>query len=308
MNLRELSKKINIKGTLLYDEPMSLHTSFKIGGPADLFFKPLDIEDLRIIFSFCLSEKLPFFILGSGANILVSDRGIRGAVIDMSNIKSISIKGTFLSASAGLPISTAAALAGENNLSGMEFIYSMPGSVGGSLWMNARCYGKSISEILVSAELLTDKLELVTFKAKSGGFGYKLSPFQKMDAIIINAVFRLKKGKSTEITSRMEQIEEDRRKKGHFLFPSAGSVFKNNRSFGMPTGEIIEKAGLRSYSQGGAKISDYHANIIINNGNAKAAEVLKLIELIEERVFNRFGFKLEREIILAGEWRESRRE
>lgn len=308
MNLRELSKKINIKGTVNYNEPMRLHTSFKIGGPADIFFIPADIEDLKNIYSFCLTENIPCFILGSGANILVSDRGVRGAVIDMSSIKSISIDGTSLSAEAGLPISKAAAIAGENGLSGMEFIYAMPGSVGGSLWMNARCYGKSISEILVSAELLTDKLELIKYRKKSHDFGYKRSPFQKMHTVIIEAVFRLKRGKSTEIASKMEQIEADRREKGHFLFPSAGSVFKNNRAFGMPTGEIIEKAGLRGYQLGGAQVSDYHANIIINRDNASAEDVLKLIEFTEKRVFNKFGFRLEREVILAGEWPEIRRD
>ncbi|MCD6120467.1 MAG: UDP-N-acetylmuramate dehydrogenase [Spirochaetales bacterium] len=308
MNLRELSKKINIKGTLLYNEPMSLHTSFKIGGPADIFFKPEDTGDLKTIFSFCLSEGLPYFILGAGANILVSDKGIRGTVIDMSEINSISIKDTSLCASAGLPISRASEIAGKRNLSGMEFIYSMPGSVGGSLWMNARCYGKSVSEILVSAELLTDKLEFINYKAGSSEFGYKISPFQRINAVITKAVFNLKRGEYSRITSKMREIEKDRRSKGHFLFPSAGSVFKNNRSFGTPTGKIIEKAGLKGFSLGGAKISDFHANIIINAGNAKADDVLRLIEIIEERVFERFGFKLEREIILAGEWQKGRRE
>ncbi|NOY08831.1 MAG: UDP-N-acetylmuramate dehydrogenase [Spirochaetes bacterium] len=307
MNLRELTKKINIKGRLFFDEPMEKHTTFRIGGPADLFCIPEDIEDLKVFFSFCMEEDIPYFTLGAGANILVSDMGIRGAVIDLSLLNGIKFDGTYLSVSAGTLISEASRYAEEKSLTGMEFIYSMPGSTGGSLWMNARCYGRSVSDILDSAEILTENLTVRKYQAKREDFGYKVSPFRKMKGIIINASFRLSQGTKKEISEKMAQIKVDREKKGHFLFPSAGSVFKNNRDFGMPAGKIIEKTGLRGFTIGGAKVSDYHANIIVNTGGARASDVLRLIELVENRVFKQFGFKLEREILLAGQWQHGDR-
>ncbi len=312
-NLRNIMEKINIserfKGTILTKEPMKNHTSFQIGGPADIFIVPRDKDDTIEILNILRELSIPYFILGTGTNILVSDKGIREAVIDLTNLRGISISGTSITALAGTPISDVAKSAMEASLTGMEFIYSMPGSTGGAVWMNARCYGKSISDVLDSVEYieLTDKssaegIKLKREKAKREDFGYKKSPFQGKQRVIVSASFKLTKGEQQKIAEKMARIKRDREEKGHFLYPCAGSVFKNNRAFGIPTGKIIEKIGLKGYRIGDAQIAEFHGNIIINRGNASATDVLKLIELIEKKVFEHLRFKLEREILLVGEW------
>ncbi len=309
-NLRNIVEKINIskrfKGTILTDEPMRFHTSFRIGGPADIFAIPADVKDLIEILKLCEELSIPYFILGEGANILVADRGIRGTVIDLGKLKGIEISGTSIRALSGTPISDVSQAARDFSLTGMEFIYAMPGSTGGAVWMNARCYGKSVSEVLDSVEYIEispeGEVKSKTEKIRKEDFGYKTSPFQGKKQIITGTTFSLSPGKKENITEEMERIKEDREKKGHFLYPCAGSVFKNNRAFGLPTGKIIERTGLKGYSVGDAQIATFHANIIINRGNASATEVLKLIELTEKKVFEKFGFKLEREILLVGEW------
>ncbi len=303
-NLDEIVKKINIEGPVLFDEPMIRHTSFKIGGPADVLIVPNNLDELSRLFGLLLEENIPYFILGAGANILVSDRGIRGVVIDLSAIKGCYFdrERGILSAYAGTEVNDACDEALRLNLAGIEFLYSMPGSIGGSIWMNARCYGSSISEILEWVEILDDSCKLKRLPVDKRDFGYKTSPFQKKKVIIYRGGFRLYQGKREEIQEKREQYRQDREKKGHFLYPSAGSIFKNNRSFGNPTGKIIDTLGLGGYGIGGALVSDLHANIIINTGKARADEVLELIRLIEEKVYQHLGFKLEREILLIGEW------
>ena len=302
INVRKLAEKINIRGRLLFEEPMRYHTSFKIGGPADLFVIPANQEELKKILFICKEESAPYFLLGSGANILVSDKGIRGVVIDLKNLGGISVEGNRISAGAGVPISDVSLEACNNSLTGLEFIYSMPGSVGGSVWMNARCYGKSVSDILEKVTILDKNLFTQELAVDKSEFGYKVSPFQKNKSVILAATFKLKTGKREKSEEEMDSIRRDREKKGHFLFPSAGSVFKNNRDFGMPTGKLLERVGLKGLQIGEARVSDFHANIIINMGNARASDVKKLIEMAESRINEQFGFKLEREIIFVGEW------
>ncbi len=329
-NLRDILEKINtnphFRGSVLLNEPMKLHTSFKIGGPADIFLIPETAEDIIFLTNLCNDLSLPYFILGAGANILVSDKGIRGIVISLDRFRGVSLQNlysngplssaqnhpstedhsfVYIQALAGTPISDVSQAALKEGLTGLEFIYSMPGSTGGAVWMNARCYGKSVSDVLFAVEYLDtskNQTELKQEIVNKEQFGYKLSPFQGKKDLILSATFRLSKGNQKSIKKEMERIKSDRETKGHFLYPCAGSVFKNNRAFGMPTGKIIEKTGLKGYKIGGAQIAPFHANIIINTGKASATDVLKLVELIEEKVFNRFGFELEREIIPVGEW------
>ncbi len=309
-NLRNIVEKINIskrfKGTILTNEPMKFHTSFRIGGPAEIFVIPRDRDDIAEILKVCKKFSIPYFILGEGANILVSDMGISGMVIDLTQLRGIKVSGTSIEALSGTPISDVSRAARDASLTGMEFIYSMPGSTGGAVWMNARCYGKSISEVLDSVEYVeispNGETNIKRERINKRDFGYKKSPFQKREQIITSATFKLSHGEREKIAEEMRKVEEDRKRKGHFLYPCAGSVFKNNRAFGMPTGEIIEQTGLKGYRIGDAEIAPFHANIIINKGNASATDVLKLIELVEKKVFNTFGFKLEREILLVGRW------
>ncbi|MBA7520995.1 UDP-N-acetylenolpyruvoylglucosamine reductase [subsurface metagenome] len=293
-----------MQNRVLFNEPMSSHTSFRIGGPADVFITPQNLKELKKIYNLCLNEELPFFLLGEGANSLVSDRGIRGIVIDLSLFSGsfFEPEKELFGAHCGMAISQTSLEARHFALSGLEFVYSMPGSVGGSIRMNARCYGFSVSDILAEVELLDDNLQLKRFRVFSEEFGYKKSPFQSGNLIILKGFFRLAPGNKEQIKAKMDQYKQDRTAKGHFLFPCAGSIFKNNRDFGRPTGKIIDSLGLKGYNIGGAEISKTHANLIVNTGKSKAADVLQLIEFIEEKVYAGFGYKLEREILLIGEW------
>jgi len=292
---------LNIKCTLRYNEPMKYHTSFKIGGPAEVFAKPGDIDELKQILAFCLKQKINYFALGQGANILVSDLGIKGVVISLAAINSTEIKDTLVLSAAGIKLSDVAEQAFKAGLGGLDTFYKMPGSVGGAIYMNARCYGTSIADILEYVEIMDENLEIKTVKISKKDFGYKLSPFQKQRFILLGGAFRLHKVSIQKIRNNMQKIEADRRKKGHFIYPCAGSVFKNNREWGMPTGKIIDTLGLKGFSIGGAKISEYHANIIVNTGTANAREVKLLIEHIKSEVSAKYGYILEPEILYVGE-------
>lgn len=301
-NLRELAQKINIRGEFCFDEPLANYTTFRVGGPADVFLRPKDAQDIVAVLSLARSEGLPVFILGAGANILVSDRGIRGFVVSMPALSGVSISGTELDCLAGSQISEASWLAASAGLAGLAFIFSMPGTVGGALWMNARCYDSSVADVLDWVEVIDAELRIVRIRPDLHAFGYKSSPFQKSREVILRAGFRLREGDKQELFRQMERNRIDRERKGHFIAPSAGSVFKNNRAFGDPTGRIIDRLGLRGYSIGGAQISDYHANMIINAGGATAADVEALIQYVAHRVREDLGLELEREVIAVGDW------
>jgi UDP-N-acetylmuramate dehydrogenase len=301
-NLRKLAKKINTNIPLKYDESMAVHCSFKVGGPADLYAAPHTPADLTELYSLCIGEGIPFFVLGDGANILISDAGFRGVVIDMKNMQGIHREGFLVSALAGTHLSQVSEEAANWGLAGLESFSSMPGSVGGSIWMNARCYGVSLSEVLEYADIVDEDLKEKRIKISREDFGYKRSPFQAIKGIILRGGFRLSKGNISMLKSTMAACRKDRERKGHFLYPSAGSVFKNNRAFGIPAGRIIDSLGLKGYRIGGAMVSEAHANIIVNMGNATAHDIWKLVKLIKERVKEAFGFVLEEEIIPIGEW------
>jgi UDP-N-acetylmuramate dehydrogenase len=306
INVENIVKKINIRGILRLDEPMSLHTSFRIGGPADIYARPSDRDDLAELLALADREGLPVFILGGGANILVSDLGIRGLVIDMADFSGIEVKDTWVIGGCGTPVSSIAEAASVASLAGMEFIYRMPGSLGGALWMNARCYGRSIGDIPGWIEYFDPQLNECRLELPADSFGYKISPFQKNGAILLRAGFQLVHDDPGSILMRMKEVEEDRRAKGHFEYPSAGSVFKNNRSYGQPTGAILDRLGLKGTKHGSAQIAPFHANIIINTGGATAEDVAFLVSYARETAYKQDGIELEPEIRFVGEWREGR--
>jgi UDP-N-acetylmuramate dehydrogenase len=307
-NVGKIPKKINLPCPVSYNEPMSRHTSFRIGGPADLFVAPRSAEQAAEVYRLLNDGGIPTFILGAGANILVSDLGIRAAVIDTTGLQGCSLnesdRGTTLEALAGTGMSDVSALALEHGLSGLEFIYSMPGSVGGSVWMNARCYGRSISEVLARVQYADPAGAVAAMDIEQEQFGYKRSPFQNRDFLILEAAFALQPGDKGAMRERMESIKQDRERKGHFLHPCAGSIFKNNRDFGNPSGKLIDALGLKGRCIGGACVSKFHGNIIVNTAEATAEQVLQLIRLLEGEVRRAYGFQLEREILLVGQWRE----
>jgi len=301
------------------NEPMSHHTTFKTGGPADIWLRVRG-ENFP---AFCAAliyrarrEEIPVFILGGGANIVVSDKGIRGITLDMGAWEGESVcpqcaaEGELVLKS-GTSIDDAADIAVASGLSGLEFLAGMPGTVGGALWMNARCYGKEISDVLSWAEIIDfgggkeePRIKRITVGDSSvkAGFNYKKSPFQKMDCLILSAAFKLKKGGKEKSLVEMEKNRQDRREKGHYLFPCAGSAFKNNRDFGKPTGQIIDELGLRGFQIGGAQIAPFHGNIVINTGCATSADIRALMDEVAAKVKAATGFTLESEILFIGDW------
>ncbi len=281
---------------------MSGHTSFAIGGPADLYLVPRDVAEAARVATACARDSVPCFLLGGGTNILVGDKGIRGVVMDLGSMRGCEAEGTLVSALCGTPISEVAEFARERGLSGLEFAYSLPGSLGGAVWMNARCYDHQVSDILEYVEFLDEQGEVRRERIDPSRWAYKLSPFQTGSRVILRAGMRLAPGDRSAVSAAMAEHRADRERKGHFLYPCAGSVFKNNRDFGAPTGKIIDSLGLKGRRIGGAQIAPFHGNIIINTDRATAHEVRSLIVMIEEEVQKKLGLNLEREVLLIGEW------
>lgn len=249
-----------------------------------------------------LREGVPYFILGGGANILVSDQGVSALVISTAGLDSVLHDGEHLKFGTGLPMSRATEVAAAHGLGGIEFLYSMPGSVGGAVWMNARCYGGSISDSLDSVEYFDETGELQVYTTDQRDFAYKRSPFQNRACVMLNASFRLVPTDPQVLRLRMQEYRADREAKGHFRAPSAGSVFKNNHDYGAPSGKLIDSLGLRGLRVGGAEISPEHANIIINTGTATALDIRTLIESVQDIVHKRLGLELEREVLYVGNW------
>ncbi len=299
-NVRELARKIKISGPLRADEPLRDHTSFRIGGPADLYAAPCSAAELAEVLGACRDH--PCFLLGGGTNILVSDRGVRGVTVDLTNLRGIERIGNAVCAAAGVPVSAVAEFARNEGLSGLEFAYFLPGSVGGALWMNARCYERSISDVLFSSEYLDSQLCVRRMSMNAADWGYKRSPFQQDGRPILSAAFQLREGDRAAISAEMDSHRKDREGKGHFLYPCAGSVFKNNHAFGAPTGKLIDSLGLKGRRIGDAQIAPFHGNIIVNLGGAAADDVRELMRLMEAEVSAKLGFQLEREVLLVGEW------
>jgi len=297
-----------------YNEPMAKHCTFKTGGPADCLVRPSG-EGFQAFVTALLgtarAEGVPVFILGAGANILVADAGLRGIVLDTGGWAGEEGQtggtppGNTLRLRAGTGADAAAALAAGKGLSGLEFLAGMPGSIGGAVWMNARCYGHETAGVLAETEIIDFSRSppaASLMAANRREFGYKRSPFQGRDVFILSAAFLLSPCNTEQILARMDANRRDREEKGHYLFPSAGSVFKNNPGFGKPTGKIIDELGLRGLQIGGAKIADTHGNFIINTGGAAAKDIRALAETAAARVREATGFVLEPEILFVGDW------
>ncbi|MGL1892662.1 MAG: UDP-N-acetylmuramate dehydrogenase [Spirochaetaceae bacterium] len=298
----EILNKINIEGTITQQVDMSKYTTFKCGGLAQFFIEPALVDDVIKIKKAALENDFPLFILGGGANLLVSDNGIDGVTLSLNTLKKIDLVDNIIIAEAGVSVNKLSEYAEKHSLSGLEFIYGMPGSLGGATWMNARCYGDEISNIFLWAEYLDQNGKLIRQEKDSSQWEYKISPFQKPGITIIRVALKLKHQERALIKPIMLKNSEDRRKKGHFKYPCAGSVFKNNRDFGAPSGKIIEDCGLKGCVKGNAAISDFHANIIVNLGGASSNDINFLIEKIIKTVKEKKGFILEPEVLKVGNW------
>ena len=298
--LKELS---NIEGDpeILRDEPMSRHTTFRIGGPADVFVSPKDEEQTARVLSAVRRSGLPFFILGNGSNLLVSDSGFRGIVIRIyRNMSEISVCGETIRAGAGALLSSVASAARNADLTGFEFASGIPGTLGGAVVMNAGAYDGEMKDVLTEATVLTPKGEIKTLSLPELKLGYRTSIIKDEDLVVLSAVLRLKKGDAEAIREKMQDLQQRRVTKQPLEYPSAGSTFK--RPKGYFAGKLIEDAGLRGFRVGGAKVSDKHCGFVINEDHASADDVIQLIRQVSDRVYEMSGVRLEPEVRFLGDF------
>lgn len=280
------------------NEIMKNHTSFKIGGECDYFVIPKNSQQLKAVINKANELNLPVFVLGKGSNLLVSDSGIEGVVISMLGLNEIDVNGDEITAGAGVSVAALCVAALNNGLSGLEFAYGIPGSVGGGLYMNAGAYGGEFSDTVIKAEYLSYNGEIVTVDAKDMALGYRTSIFKQNGGIILLATFKLKQGESQKIKAAMDDYMGRRIAKQPLEYPSAGSTFK--RPTGYFAGALIEQNNLKGVSVGGAMVSEKHAGFVINYDNATANDVKGLMAKIQKTVKENNGVELEPEIIFVG--------
>lgn len=293
----KLITKIDNKRVLL-NEPMSKHTTFKIGGPADIFVKVNDTEELKFLLSLAKTKNIPVTVLGNGSNVLVKDNGIRGIVLKI-DFKEILVKDETLEIGAGVLLSKASRVALENELTGLEFASGIPGTFGGALYMNAGAYGGQIGDKIITTTYIDENLDIKTITQEENEFSYRKSIFQKNNGIILSGKIKLEKGKTEEIKKKMEEYSKTRKEKQPLNTPNAGSTFK--RGDGFITAKLIDECGLKGYKIGDAKISTLHAGFIVNTGKATAKDVLNLIKYTQEKVKEKFDVQIEPEIRILGE-------
>ena len=282
------------------EEPMKAHTSFRIGGPAELFLTPENAAQLAEAIRILRRHEIPVFILGNGSNLLVRDKGIRGAVVQLSGrMSALETDGTALYAEGGALLSAAAAKAAEAGLTGLEFASGIPGSIGGAVMMNAGAYGGEMKDVLESVDVLTRDLRRETLPVEKIGLSYRHSGLAERGDIVLGVRFRLGQGDPQAIQARMAELAEQRREKQPLQYPSAGSTFK--RPEGYFAGKLIQDAGLKGKTIGGAQVSEKHAGFLINTGNATAGEMLELIAFCQRTVEEKFGVRLETEVRIVGE-------
>jgi UDP-N-acetylmuramate dehydrogenase len=297
--------KIDIEGSgivhIKYNEPMSQHTSFKVGGPADILIEPTEVEELKKALSFVRQHQLPYYVIGNGTNLLVGDKGIRGVVIKVGeSFGDIEITGDEVIAECGVLLSTLSKVVARNTLTGLEFASGIPGFLGGAIAMNAGAYGGEMKDIVEWVEVLDENLELQRYTNAEMEFTYRKSIVEPRNLIVVRCKMKLKKGNQEEINSIMSDLTQKRKTKQPLHLPSAGSTFK--RPPGFFAGKLIEDAGLRGFGIGGAQVSELHCGFVVNNGGATAKDVYDLIKHVQQTVFNQFGIKLETEVKILGEF------
>ena len=325
-NIEAIIEKIRgyevFQGQILENEPLAPKTTFKIGGKARLFIAPENYNSFQKVISILISMNQKFFILGGGSNVVFPDEDFEPVIISTQAFNDVEIfeaedlpfdfgkvtlepNQMLVTCFSGTSMASFVNFCTQNNLSGAEEFAGLPGTIGGAVFMNARCFNKSISDILFSVSYMdysTENVKLRHSRYNPDEWAYKKSPFQNNNLFITTTTFILEQ-KSEEqhqqIADTCRHFIVERISKGHFKFPSAGSVFKNNHEFGKPSGQIIDEAGLRGYKIGDAQVAPFHGNFIINLGKAKRDDVKALVEYIQEIVLKKYSFKLEPEIIFV---------
>ncbi len=299
-HLRKELESVLGEGQVLQNEPLGRHTTFRVGGPADLFVSP-DILQLPKVMEIVSAYNVPVTVIGNGSNLLVGDRGIRGVVIEIGRrMGAISVDGESVTAQAGALLSRVAGEAYKNGLSGLEFAAGIPGSTGGAMVMNAGAYGGEMKDVTVRVKALSGDGNILNLDAAQMDFSYRHSCVAERGYLVLEAVFLLQKADPERILSRMEELKEQRVSKQPLEYPSAGSTFK--RPQGYFAGKLIMDAGLAGFTIGGAQVSPKHCGFVINRGNAKAADVLAVIRHVQKTVRAQFGVELEPEVRMLGEF------
>lgn len=289
-----MAKALSLGYVVRENEPMSAHTTFRIGGPAELFIECNDIAKIGELLAVIKHNNIPLTVLGKGSNLLVSDNGLKGVVLYICDDK-VSANGDTVIANAGAKLSSVCNVARDCSLSGLEFAFGIPGSVGGAVYMNAGAYGGEIKQCIVSCTSITLDGEIKHRQAEELELGYRTSVFKKNNEIILSAEFKLQGDKKAEIQARMDDFLGRRKDKQPLEYPSAGSTFK--RPEGYFAGALIEQSNLKGFSVGGAEVSVKHAGFVINKDNATCEDVLNLIKHIQHTVQSNFGVDLETEVI-----------
>ena len=284
----------------LIDEPMKKHTTFRIGGPADIYVEP-SISEVVPLITLLREKNVPFMVIGNGSNLLVSDDGIEGVVISFGkNAGQISVDGDIIEVQAGAILSSVSSQAVAASLTGFEFASGIPGSMGGAVYMNAGAYGGEIKDILLDVTVLTSDNQVKTIPVEQLDLSYRHSAFMEMDepSIILSARIKLAPGNQDEIKATIDDIKQKRIEKQPLNFPSAGSTFK--RPEGYFAGKLIDDTGLRGYTVGGAQVSEKHCGFVINKSDASAADVLQLMSDVDTKVYDKFGVHLTPEVRIIG--------
>lgn len=301
MDLYERLCGILGKRNVFIQEQMSRHTTFRVGGPADFFVTPENEEQIQETVLLFRNEEIPFYIVGNGSNLLVGDRGYRGGIIQFfKKMSQISIRDSLVHAQAGALLSKIAAEAQSRGLAGMEFASGIPGTLGGAVLMNAGAYGGEMKQVLTGARVLKASGEVVEVPVEEMELGYRRSIFSKTGDIILSADIKLEIGDSEQIQKRMDELRDQRTSKQPLEYPSAGSTFK--RPEGYFAGKLIEDAGLRGFQVGGAQVSEKHCGFVINKEHASAKDILSLMEQVSDKVYAKFGVRLDPEVKMLGEF------
>lgn len=299
MNIIEDLKALVGDNNLIENEPMSKHTTFRIGGKADVFVTPDSDKSLMACVEYVKSNNIPYYIVGNGSNLLVKDKGFRGVIIQLyKGFSDVLVKDDIIVAKAGALLSSVARTALNNSLTGMECLSGIPGTIGGAICMNAGAYGGEMKDIVLETKVINNgKFEIID--NISSEFGYRTSRIMRENMIVVETAIKLEKGNKEEIDAKMKKLMSQRNLKQPVELPSAGSTFK--RPEGYFAAKLIDESGLRGFSVGKAQVSPKHCGFVVNNGGSTAKEVIELMDKVSQVVYEKFGVKLEPEVRIIGE-------
>ena len=296
---KELFKGLYKDENIIINAEMKNYVHFRVGGPADVLLIPEFKDQVIKSIEICRKNNIPFYVVGNGSNLLVKDGGIRGVVIKLKELKSISLRDDILEAECGAMLKDISKAALDNSLTGLEFSCGIPGTVGGAVFMNAGAYDGEISQVIESAEVIDENGNIEVLNKEELELGYRSSIVMKKGYVVLSAKFKLRKGESEKIQGVVDDLTFRRESKQPLEYPSAGSTFK--RPTGYFAGKLIQDAGLKGYEIGGAAVSEKHSGFVINKNNATAKDILNLIEHIQNEVKNQFGVDLHPEVRIIGE-------